>query len=64
MIREFIEFIKMAFMVIRYWKIKSKLMNHLIKMSDCLMRNKEGFDIPEVQKMLDDIYRICEEELN
>lgn len=60
MLKELIGLLWMELMLVRYWKLKTKVMDHVIKMSDYMTEHE--FQTIEARRKLGEIYKICEKE--
>ena len=60
MLKELIGLLRMELMLVRYWKLKTKVMDHVKKMSDYMIEHE--FQTIEGREKLREIYKICEKE--
>ena len=60
MFRELIGLLWMEFMLARYWKLKTKVIEHVKKIADYMAEHE--FQTVEAKGKLREIYKICEKE--
>lgn len=60
MLKELIGLLWMELMLLKYWKLKTKVIDHVNKMADYMAEHK--FQTVEAKGKLREIYKICDKE--